>query len=85
MGCLPRSFRRSTSLSDPPFDSLVFLFCLFFPRTVSLRPCAYIYALLFFSYYRICFLPPAPVVEGQSSVIRFDEEREALKLFFEMG
>jgi hypothetical protein len=32
MGFLPRSFRRSTSLSDPPLDPPVFLFCLFFPR-----------------------------------------------------
>jgi hypothetical protein len=32
MGFLHRSFRRSTSLSDPPLDPLFFLLCLFFPR-----------------------------------------------------
>jgi hypothetical protein len=48
MGFLQRSFRRSTSLSDPPLDSLFFLFCLFFPQAVSLRQFACIYASLFF-------------------------------------
>src|SRR5260370_42674441 len=38
MGFLPRSFRRSTSLSDPPLDSPVVLFCLFFPRPILFAP-----------------------------------------------
>ncbi len=47
MGFLHRSFRRSISLSGPPLDFPFFLFCLFFPRTVSLRQFAYIHASLF--------------------------------------
>src|SRR6266699_6346129 len=58
MGFLPRSFSRSTSLSGTPLDPLIFLFCLFFPRTVSLRQFACIHASLFFSSCLICSLLP---------------------------
>src|SRR6185437_1732560 len=55
-GFPPRSFRRSTFLSDQPLDPLAFLFCLFFPDRFSspgrLHPC--------FSLFSSCLIRSLP-------------------------
>src|SRR5258706_13290470 len=56
MGFLHRSFRHSTSLSDPPLDPL-FPLLPDLPQSVSLRPFAYIHGALFFSSCLISWLP----------------------------